>query len=114
MLRRTYELIFKLKGYQVLNSANNGERAIQLYEAFPKKPDIILMDHRMPIKTGLETAKEILKINNNAKIIFTSADYSIKDKALSIGVSDFVEKPFVYEELIDKIEIILNSHKICC
>ncbi len=107
-------MIFDLKGYQLLPSANNGEKALQLYKSFSKKPDIILMDHRMPIKTGLETAKEILEIDKGAKIIFTSADHSIKSKALSMGVSLFVEKPFNYEKLVDKIESILNHQLVSC
>ncbi len=107
-------MIFEWNGYQVLQSTNNGEKALQLFKSFSKKPDIILMDHLMTIKTGLETAKEILQIDKNAKIIFTSADYRIKDKVLSIGVFTFVEKPFNYEKLLKKVETILNLRAISC
>ena len=44
------------------------------------------MDQRMPIKDGMESAKEILQINRRAKIIFTSADKKVNKEALSIGV----------------------------
>ncbi len=57
-----------------------------MFKSFLKKPDIILMDHRMPKKNGIEASKEILKINGKTKIIFLSADSSIKEEVLSIGV----------------------------
>ena len=48
------------------------------------------MDHRMPSKDGIEVTEEILSINPNTKIIFVSADYSIRDKALEVGAIDFL------------------------
>ena len=67
------------------------------------------MDHRMPLKDGIEASKEILQINNNTKIIFVSADVSVKEEALSIGVFCFKDKPFTIENLIDSIQIALES-----
>ena len=66
------------------------------------------MDHRMPIKNGIETTKEILKMNENVKIIFLSADKSVQKEALSIGASNFLEKPFSLELLIKVIKEALN------
>jgi len=57
----------------------------------------------MPIKNGIEASKEILKMNNNIKIIFLSADDSIKQKALDIGAFCFQGKPFLIEKLIANI-----------
>ena len=90
-------------GFDVIGKANNGEEALNMYKSFNDKPEIILMDHRMPIKNGIETTQEIIKLNNNSIIIFASADKSVKDKALSVGASRFLSKPFSYEELIEEI-----------
>ena len=62
----------------------------------------------MPIKNGIETTKEILKMNENVKIIFLSADKSVQKEALSIGASNFLEKPFSLELLIKVIKEALN------
>lgn len=75
-----------------------------MFKSFSEKPKIILMDYRMPIKNGIEASKEILQMNGNTKIIFTSADKSIKDEALSIGAFCFKDKPFTVEELIIDIK----------
>jgi len=96
--------VLGMSGFDVIGEAKNGEEAVSLYITFPKKPDIILMDHRMPIKNGIEATKQILNINKKSKIIFTSADISIKQEALSIGAKSFIDKPFTITELIDKIK----------
>ena len=80
-----------------------------MYKSFIEKPDIILMDHRMPIKNGIEVVKEILQIDSNSKIIFASADSTIKSEALSIGAVSFLEKPFSMNTLINEIKKVINN-----
>ena len=101
-------MILKVSGFQVVGIANNGEEAVKMYETFSLKPEIILMDHRMPIKNGIEATKEILRINNHSRVIFTSADNSIRKIALSIGAICFLEKPFELKTLISEIKRILK------
>jgi len=107
-LQRLYEMILKTSGFNVIGKANNGEEAVQLYETNSGNLDIILMDHRMPIKNGIEATKEILEYNNRTKIIFTSADKSIKKLALLTGAISFLEKPFSFADLVKEIEKVLS------
>ena len=107
-ISRIYKLILELEGHRVIGIASNGESAVNIYKSLLKKPDIIIMDQRMPIKDGMEAAKEILQINRRAKIIFTSADKSVNKEALSIGVVSVLEKPFKVENLVNKIQICLD------
>ena len=58
----------------------------------------------MPIKNGIEATKEILQLDGSTKIIFTSADNSVKEEALSIGAFCFVDKPFDIKILINSIK----------
>ncbi len=101
---KMYKILLKLKGYSIHGTALNGEEAISKYKSFSEKPDIIIMDYRMPIKDGLEASKEILEYDENAKIIFASADYSIVDHAKKIGALSFKIKPFNYQKLLRNIE----------
>ena len=96
-------------GFQVVGTAENGEKAIQIYNKFPIKPDLILMDHRMPVKNGIEATKEILLINGKSKIIFLSADKSVKKLAFDSGAVGFLAKPFSFESLVNEIKLILNA-----
>ena len=65
-LHRLYKLILKEAGFEVIETAINGKEAIEKYNKLEIKPDIILMDHRMPGKNGLDSMVEILKTHANA------------------------------------------------
>ena len=58
-------------------------------------------------KDGIETTKEILKINPDIKIVFASADGAVRDDALASGACDFLSKPFTIGDLLAEIEKIL-------
>lgn len=105
-LRVLYEKALSLSGYEVIGLAKDGEEAVNMYRSFSEKPDVIIMDHRMPIKNGIEATKEIFDDSSKErpKIIFDSADQTIKDLALSIGVTSFKSKPFTLENLFNNIK----------
>ena len=92
--------------------AEDGEEAVIMFKAFLEKPKVILMDHRMPEKTGLEASEEILNIDKKVKIIFVSADISIREEALSIGAFSFWVKPFSLDQLLDEINRAIESYVI--
>ncbi len=96
-------------GFQVIGIAKNGQEAVDKFISFSEKPDITLMDHRMPIKSGINATKEIISFGKNPKIIFASADKTAREEALSIGAVDFIEKPFDFEKLADKINEVLKK-----
>ena len=100
-LRTLYSRMLNILGHKV-SDAGNGQEAVDVCKLL--KPDIILMDYRMPVKNGIEAMKEILQFNNNVKIIFVSADKSIKNEALSLGAVEFVEKPFKLTRLDEIIK----------
>ncbi|MHA1488478.1 MAG: response regulator [Promethearchaeota archaeon] len=104
-----YKKFFILLEYNVIGIAVNGEEAIKMFKSFPRKPDIIIVDNYMPIKDGIETMLEILKLDNNSKIVFTSGDKSLKKRALSAGASYFLEKPFSLLKLANIFNYIFND-----
>ena len=107
--RMLYEKALALNGYNIIGSARDGQEAVQMYEDFKDKPDIIIMDHRMPIKNGIEATKEISKNSSEIKpkVIFASADNSIREMALEMGVKSFKDKPFTLKKLFDNIRKVL-------
>ena len=81
----------------------NGKDAVENYRNHSEKPKVIIMDHRMPVMNGVDAMNEILKIDTNTKIIFASADTTMKELSISMGATAFLSKPFKIEELIDLI-----------
>jgi len=110
-LSKLYQMIFELHGFTISGIAINGKMALEMYQSFEEKPDLIIMDYRMPIKNGIETMKEIFNLNTNEhpNILFASADNNIKKVALENGAIDFIEKPFTIKSLIDKVMMILKN-----
>lgn len=104
-----YQEILSTYGFSIAGIASNGEEAVNIFKSLNKKPDFILMDHRLPLKSGLEATKEILEMNNAIKIIFASADNSVKDQALSLGAVRFLRKPFQIKSLILCLEELIKT-----
>ncbi|MBD3197911.1 MAG: response regulator [Candidatus Lokiarchaeota archaeon] len=103
-IQTLYKKFLNLYGFDVIDTASNGEEAVEKFKNFEIKPDIILMDHRMPVKDGIQATREILELKKNCNIIFASADKTIKEQALSMGILGFLEKPFSLEKLISQIK----------
>jgi len=99
-----------MSGYKVAGIASNGIEAISIFKSFSNKPKVILMDQRMPEMSGLEASKIILQIDTRVKIIFLSADNSVKQEALSIGAFEFIDKIFTIKELISAINRAIESY----
>lgn len=104
-----YRDILQLRGYRVVGTAFDGEEALRKYTQSPEKPDVVIMDHRMPIMNGVEATKEILRMNPAAKVIFVSADVLVEKEARDAGAVDFLPKPFRMDDLIEKMERISDS-----
>jgi CheY-like chemotaxis protein len=97
-------------GHTVLGQAYDGAECIEKIQSLREKqgiiPEYIIMDNTMPIKNGVDTTRELMKIEPNLKIIFVSGDSSIKDEAISAGAGAFFSKPIDILCLLTKIDII--------
>jgi two-component system chemotaxis response regulator CheY len=103
-LQDLYADLLGIVGHEIIDTAFNGEEAVLKYEAMEKKPDLIIMDHRMPIKNGMEATAEILQLNPKAKVLFISADVSQEARCQEAGAMGFLEKPFPMDKLFRAIE----------
>ena len=73
--------------------------------------DLLVSDIRMPHMTGLELAREVLQRNKMIKIVLISAydDFEYAQEALRIGVTDYVQKPIQYDELLETMRRALQK-----
>ena len=104
-----YRDILQLRGYKVVGTAFDGEEAIRKYRSSDQQPDVIIMDHRMPVMNGVEATKEILRANPTQKVIFVSADVMVEKEARDAGAIEFLPKPFRMDDLIEKMAKISTS-----
>ncbi len=106
-------LLYRLKNmgdYQIF-FASNGKEALEI--ATRSKPDLIIMDLKMPVMDGWEATKALRKTawGKNLPVIALTAQAMEKDeeKALNTGCSDYIPKPIMdYALLQRKIEKFLK------
>jgi two-component system chemotaxis response regulator CheY len=103
-LHKVLARILAIGGHKVLEQAYNGSEAIQKYVAMNPKPDIILMDHRMPVMNGTTATRELKQLFPSIKILFISADNTVEVDALAAGAIGFLTKPIRSSALFAAIE----------
>jgi len=98
------------EGYRVLAAAD-GESGLK--RALEEKPDLILLDVMMPLRSGYEVCTRIRERADwgHIKIIMLSAKRRDAEvtKGLAMGADLYITKPFSTRELMDKIAALLKS-----
>ncbi len=95
------------RGFKV-HLAQNGEEAYKIYKNI--HPKLLVLDVMMPKKDGFTLAKEIRLEDETIPIIFLTAKSQTQDvvEGFTIGGNDYLKKPFSMEELIVRINNLLN------
>ncbi len=97
-------------GYRDIIEAANGFEAVGM--AFSLKPDLILMDIKMPEIDGLEAAREIQESCPTPVVILTAYEtQELIDKASEVGVGAYLTKPPSADELARAIAVAMARHK---
>jgi two-component system chemotaxis response regulator CheY len=96
-------------GHAIVDSAYNGAEAVARYAALAPPPDIVIMDHRMPVKSGLDATREIVAMDHDARVLVVSADQTVRDKVAGAGAAGFMEKPFTVSALLQAIDRVVEG-----
>ena len=106
-MRKKCAQVLTQNGYNVVE-AENGVEAVSRYKE--SKPDGVLLDITMPDMDGLQTLKEILKMDPNARVSMCSAmgQQSMVIEALKAGARDFVVKPFDVARVLGAVQKLVN------
>ncbi|MCW9012589.1 MAG: LytTR family DNA-binding domain-containing protein [Gammaproteobacteria bacterium] len=100
--QRLVGLLKNINGYEVCGEAANGNEAIQ--RAQELKPDIILLDIRMPGIDGLETATHLNNMSKPPAVIFTTAYSDHALQAFETHAVDYLLKPIKQERLEEALQ----------
>lgn len=94
-------------GYVVIAEATNGQEAVEL--AHLHKPDLAILDVKMPVMDGISAAEKIISL---APVLMLTAfsQKELIDRARDAGVMAYVVKPFTISDLIPAIEIAISRH----
>ena len=102
--RNTRLMVSTIDHLEVVAIASNGQQAIEMTREH--QPDILLMDINMPIVDGLTAIRQILKFAPNTGCIIISAERNPNAfrEAMSLGVREYLIKPFTVDELEAAVE----------
>jgi two-component system, cell cycle sensor histidine kinase and response regulator CckA len=109
-LRNLGEQILRFHGYTV-TSAQDGEKALQIYKDCKGRIDLIVLDLSMPGMGGALCLQRLLEMNPEAKVVIASG-YSVSgetEKATKSGAKAFVQKPYDVQQMIEVVREVLDE-----
>ena len=96
------------KGFDVVGEAGDGNKAVEL--AFALKPDLMVMDIKMPDLDGLSAAEKIAELKIPFVLLTAFSQQELVTRAAEVGAMAFLVKPFSPQDLLPAIEIALSRH----
>jgi len=108
-MRMMIKNVLTQNGYEVAGEASNGQEALVLYDKL--KPDLVTLDITMPEMDGIQTLKELLKMDPSANVIMVTAmgQQQLVIEAIQVGAKDFVVKPFQPDRLLEAVRKALGD-----
>jgi len=95
------------EGYQVVGEAGDGQEAVDLAESL--RPDLVIMDVKMPRRDGIDAAAEIAAKRIAPVVLLTAfSQRDLVEKARDAGAMAYLVKPFSISDLIPAIEVAIS------
>ena len=110
LIRMDIVEILRDNGFEVVGEAGDGETAVQL--ATDLRPDLVVMDVKMPQLDGISAAERLAK-NHIAPVVLLTAfsQKELVERASEAGALAYVVKPFTPNDLLPAIEIALSRYQ---
>ncbi len=99
----------KFSDVSIVAEAKNGQEAVELYKEL--KPDMLIMDIKMPLLNGIDASKQILDEFKEANILILTAydSFNYVQNALNMGVKGYLLKPINDEDTVQKIRALIGT-----
>lgn len=111
--RKLYKSILSELGVPV-HCAADGAKCLEM--VFAIKPDLILLDIRMPVMNGFDTLQELQRNPDSFSIpvlmVTSDSDFNSISKAFAMGASDYLQKPFTAEEMLARSHNLLRIRQL--
>lgn len=109
IIRNRIQRLYNSDTFSLVATATNGDDAVEKFKLY--KPEVITMDLTMPQMDGLECIEKLVELDPEVRILVVSAlsDKATGIKALELGASGFLCKPFSEEELVEALDELVND-----
>jgi len=108
-MRKLIKDFLAQKGYSILE-AEDGEKALSVYQENKEKINLILLDVMMPKLDGWSVLRQIRQENKNLPIVMLTARSEEQDElfGFELGVDEYITKPFAMKELVLRVRNVLK------
>src|SRR3981189_1853442 len=107
LIRLDLAEMLKEEGYEVVGQAGDGQEAVELAEAL--RPDLVIMDVKMPRRDGIDAASEIASKRIAPIVVLTAfSQRDLVERARDAGAMAYLVKPFSVTDLIPAIEVAMS------
>jgi len=107
LIRLDLAEMLREEGYEVVGEAGDGQEAVELAESL--KPDLVIMDVKMPRRDGIDAASEIASKRIAPIVILTAfSQRELVERARDAGAMAYLVKPFSITDLIPAIELAVS------
>lgn len=107
LIRLDLAEMLREEGYQVVGEAGDGQEAVELAESL--RPDLVIMDVKMPRRDGIDAAAEIAAKRIAPIVVLTAfSQRELVEKARDAGAMAYLVKPFSISDLVPAIELAVS------
>lgn len=107
LIRLDLAEMLREEGYDVVGEAGDGQEAVELAEQL--RPDLVIMDVKMPRRDGIDAASEIAAKRIAPIVVLTAfSQRDLVEKARDAGAMAYLVKPFSISDLIPAIEVAVS------
>lgn len=100
-VRDVLRIRLELEGFTVVGEAADGGRAVEL--ARQLQPDVAVMDHQMPVLTGVEAVPRVKAASPGTHVIIFSSSTEVRARAMAAGADAFVAKSEPLESFVQEV-----------
>ncbi|WP_229802928.1 ANTAR domain-containing response regulator [Planobispora rosea] len=110
LIRLDLKEMLEEDGYAVVGEAGDGEAAVKL--ALELKPDLVILDVKMPVLDGISAAEQIVSQRIAPCLILTAfSQRDLVERARDAGAMAYLVKPFTKSDLVPAIEMAVSRHE---
>ena len=107
LIRLDLAEMLREEGYEVVGEAGDGQEAVELAESL--KPDLVIMDVKMPRRDGIDAASEIASKRIAPIVVLTAfSQRDLVERARDAGAMAYLVKPFSITDLVPAIEVAVS------
>src|ERR1700738_4975503 len=108
LIRLVLAEMLREEGYEVVGEAGDGQEAVDLAESL--RPDLVIMDVKMPRRDGIDAASEIARKRIAPIVVLTAfSQRDLVERARDAGAMAYLVKPFPISDLIPAIALALST-----